>query len=163
MNKIQKFELLLDNVISKIAKTKVSQVSGLGHCEPHHMIHRMNKLFRWDLKNIMFITRAEHFNIHSNGVDYCNYEQHLFVVENKNKGLREYLQNNNLTYIEFLENTYFTLTGKIKKVKDFTDDCIKTKHKKQLTSFEIQAREKAKEVRHNYYLHLKELKKTIKK
>ena len=163
MNKIQKFELLLDNVISEIAKHKLSQVSGLGHCEPHHLIRRFNKLFRWDLRNIMFITRAEHFNIHSNGVDYCNYKQHLFVAENKNKGLKEYLFKNNLTYIDFLQNTYFALTGVVKKVEDLKDDSIKNKQKKQLTSFDLEKRKKAKEIRHNYYLHLKELKKTIKK
>ena len=110
----------LDILIQKISAKQKSQISKTDkNIIGHHLIHRGNELFRWDLDNIMFITVQEHTNIHS----IPNYEiQHLtekqkeFKELNRNKSLKDYLLKHGLIKKEFMQERKEYLTNKLNEL-----------------------------------------------
>ena len=95
----------------------------------------------------MPLTFEEHYNIHTNGKDYKNEEQALFVEKNKNLSFKNYLLEKGLTFNEFLEQKLFKFTKKQYKIVE---------KQKQESEAEKQRKEKLKELKKYYYKQLKE-------
>lgn len=147
-----KIELELDRLISNYAIERGSQKSGL-RAEPHHIIGRENKLFRWDLRNIAPLTREEHIEVHNgNENNILKVEQMIFKSENKNKGLKDYLYSRGISYQEFLLITWKRLTG--------------SEYNKPLElikkGLSVSLKNKLREYRHTLYLNAKEYKNKLK-
>lgn len=139
---------LLDKMMQLWACSQPSQVSGL-HAEcGHHIIHRNNYLFRWDIENIMPLTFEEHYKIHTDWIDYNNLKQAQFYIENNNKSLKGYLLEKGITLDEFIEEKLFDFTKKRYKVV--------SNDNKPVNNYKKQQQEKARELRREYYKQLKE-------
>lgn len=104
----------LDKLIQLWAVKQCSQVSKKKAECGHHIIPRANKLFRWNLQNIMPLTYNEHYDLHSNSIDYRNLKQKEFEEENRNKSIKDYLIRKGITFDEFLKESKSKLMGEIK-------------------------------------------------
>ncbi len=103
----------LDILIQQIASMKLSQVSKQKNCIGHHIIHRANKLFRWDLDNIVFLTEYEHRLVHAVAGyedDILTLEQKIYKEKNNNRSFKQYLLLAGITEQDFLEAKYKQLT-----------------------------------------------------
>jgi len=142
---------ILDNIISKIAKQNKPQIEPQPNdifknlVEGHHIINRNHYLFRWDLKNIMFLTKTQHAEQERGlDIDYRTIEQVLFFEENKNKSLKDYLRLQGITENEFLELKFYEFTGKQVKIEIENTNIvkprvIKTKTKKHQAILKLQS------------------------
>jgi len=102
-------EQILDRLIQEISSAQLSQISKTRGCVGHHIVRRHNKLFRWDLENIMFVTLQEHQLIHTiSGYedDNLSLQQKIFKELNNNLNIKDYLIKNCTTEEEFLQNKY---------------------------------------------------------
>lgn len=102
---------ILDDLLTVIAKNQRSVISGATPAEPHHIIGRANQLLRWDLNNILWVTRAEHILLHSGVLKIENY------VTQKRMGYLRDKKIESLTWkptIEFYEQTEKKLRSTIK-------------------------------------------------
>jgi hypothetical protein len=158
----------LDSIISDIAKCHKPQVEPKPDDEykniidPHHIINRNHYLFRWDLRNIMFLARTQHIeqenmkDAEGNHIDYRTMQQALFFAENNNKSFKKHLQEQGITENEFLENEYFRLTHRRIRIdrensQEIKLRTLKTKSKKHQQTLELQ-----RDLRKKAYRRLKE-------
>lgn len=92
---------ILDAFIQNICSYFKSEISNKKDCIGHHIIHRADRNFRWDIENILIITSFEHTLIHSKD------------------GYEKEIQNNNQTikdkYLNILKRKE---TGNIKSLQD---------------------------------------------
>lgn len=99
-------ESKLDSLIQKIASQKRSQISLRPNCVGHHLLRRVNKLYRWDLGNILFCTVDEHRLIHAKPEyekSILSKKQKDFLRLHREDSYQEYLVNNGLSEEEFLQ------------------------------------------------------------
>lgn len=65
-----KIELKLDIAFSKLHKGKNCQICKTNKAQDtHHILERSDKLYRWDVKNAMFLCRDCHDAIHHRGAE----------------------------------------------------------------------------------------------
>ncbi len=95
----------LDALVQKWACRQVSYVSGYRAECGHHYIGRANLLLRWNLKNIIPLTMAEHRQLHDGNLnwDISNPFRKQVLINMKNKGLKSYLLEKGLTLEDFLK------------------------------------------------------------
>jgi hypothetical protein len=163
---VKKKELIkqLDIIISKFAKQSKPQVEPKEDDEckniidPHHIINRNHYLFRWDLRNIMFLTRTQHAEQERGlDIDYRTKEQKNFFNRNHNKSLKEYLKISGLTENEFLELKYYELTGNQIKIDVEDTQTVKLRELKPKTNKHKQILKLQSELRKKAYKRMKEL------
>lgn len=94
-------EEALDRLVSKWVYSQRSAINGEYGCEPHHYFSRRHHLLRWDVKNIVPVTRFQHELIHTGRILYKSPYQD-YLKDMKNKDFKQYLIDNNLTEEEFL-------------------------------------------------------------
>jgi len=141
---------LLDQLIQKWACRHRSQASGKKAQCGHHIITRANLLTRWDIRNIMPLTFREHYDIHSNGLDYRTPTQKEYCLKFANSSLVDYLVKNQLTEQEFKEQKLEELCKElnISNPKEYAIKEITKNTKKKLaqTEYKKKAQNKAQEL-----------------
>lgn len=164
-------EEILDSLIQKWACKQRSQVSRKRSECGHHLIRRKQKVTRWDIENIMPLTKKEHYDIHTNGLDYRTEKQKKYCLEKTNVSFRDYLLQNGITEEEFQENKLKELyrilgtTYSEEKIKDKIDKISKRKNSQ--AEYKKKAQEKSNEIRRKKwkeaYQKKEEWKKNLKK
>lgn len=91
-----KIERKLDKAVSKIFKTRKCYYCHCKPSEPHHLVRRGNKLYRWSVENCIPVCRCCHRKIHDGILPEP-------PVPFEQRGLREYLTKNFICYRQFLE------------------------------------------------------------
>jgi hypothetical protein len=110
----------LDRLVQQWASTQRSYLDGSKPCVGHHHIHRSCRLLRWDLHNIIPLTYTQHTLFHNGSLQYFIHnpfrEEYLNLM--KNKDLKDYLLENNLTEDEWLEKNLKNLKKYIDNTKN---------------------------------------------
>lgn len=109
----------LDTLIQQIASKQRSQISFSNqNIVGHHIIRRHNDLYRWDLRNIAFITYEEHLKVHNQP----DYEEQILTKEQKqfrdariNNQIKDYLINHCITLDDFMQEQYYKLRRELNK------------------------------------------------
>lgn len=122
----------------------------------HHLIRRQNMLYRWDLNNILPVCVYCHTKIHNGEL------KEPTKIENQ-IGFKDYLLQNGLTELEFMQQKYKELTGKEFAIKEKQQRLIhKPKGKKEKTPYQLALQQKQREYRKQQYKKLKEIKRVDK-
>lgn len=95
-------EKQLDKLVQEIATLGKSQWSNFPAECGHHIIGRVNELWRWRLINIAPLTIEEHTMLHMAVLDPLANWQKEFARNNRNKLLCMYLQRNHITKDDFI-------------------------------------------------------------
>lgn len=101
---MRQIEFNLDRLVQMWATTQRSYLSNKTPCVGHHFVHRSCKLLRWDLHNIIPLTNEEH-RLHHDGhlwIEIKNPFRLQYLQNMKNKNLKDYLLENELTEDEWL-------------------------------------------------------------
>ena len=123
----------------------------------HHLIRRSDKLYRWDLRNILPVCISCHRKIHDGFLKEPD-------INIQRESYKEYLTKNGLTEQEFLINKYKELTGQDIEIKEKTKNLLhKPKAKKEKTEYELKLQEQQREYRKKQYQYYKKMKKSIDK
>ena len=123
----------------------------------HHIIRRSDKLYRWDLRNILPVCISCHRKIHDGFLKEPD-------INIQRESYKEYLAKNGLTEQEFLINKYKELTGQDIEIKEKTKNLLhKPKVKKEKTEYELKLQEQQREYRKRQYQYYKKMKKSIDK
>lgn len=102
---MHKLEKELNYLLFLIANTQKSQISYKRPVEPSRLINCYNKAFRYDIRNIIFLTKEEEelFKTNSEYRDSnLSKEQKGFINQNEFIDFQEFLMNENLTEEELL-------------------------------------------------------------
>ena len=96
----------LDTLIQKWACSQRSYISGHPAECGHHYIGRKEIITRWDLRNIVPLTFDEHRLWHNGVVDWDigNPFRRQFLINQKNKGIKQYLLENKMSVDEFMQD-----------------------------------------------------------
>lgn len=164
-------EKILDGLIQKWACKQQSQVSRKKAECGHHLIRRKNELTKWNIENIMPLTKKEHYDIHTNGLDYRNEKQKKYCLDKEWISFRDYLLQNGLTEEEFQEKKLRELYEILEepydeeKIRKIIDKISKTKSSQD--EYKKKAQEKSNEIRRKLwkesYRKQKEWKNNLKK
>lgn len=93
-----------DKLVQQIACCTMSQFSHRPAECGHHMIGRVNILWRWRLINICPLTVDEHTQLHCGLLDPLFGWQKKFVAENRNKLFANFSATNNVSRVDFAKS-----------------------------------------------------------
>ncbi len=96
----------LDALVQKWAAKQRSEMSRMPAQCGHHYIGRKEMITRWDLRNIVPLTFDEHRLLHDGVVDWDigNPFRRQFLINQKNKGIKQYLLENKMSVDEFMQD-----------------------------------------------------------
>ena len=103
---MKSIERQLDRLVQSMCENQYCRICGGKATAIHHIIGRSNKLFRYDIINLLPVCDKCHRLIHDKGLDafvYVPLEVEVYLKEHKNDSYKNYLLENGMTEDDFLE------------------------------------------------------------